>query len=74
MSAPDRAALLRAKDVARVTEERGSVRDEQLLATLGCGWDELRSAIGIAFRWRRIDRCDNYLVPVPSRREGRRAA
>jgi hypothetical protein len=73
MSAPDRADLLRAKNLVRVTQERGVVYEDDLPAILGCSQAELRTAIGIAFRWRRIDRCGSWLVAVSSR-DGRRAA
>jgi hypothetical protein len=63
-----------AKDVVRITGERGAVHDDELLAELGCDRAELRAAIGIAMHWHRIDRCGDFLVAVPPRREGRRAA
>ena len=73
MSAPDRADLLRAKEVVRVAKERGVIHEDDLVAVLQCDRAELRAAIGIAYHWRQIDRCGEYLV-VPARREGRPAA
>jgi hypothetical protein len=58
----------------QAVKEKGPLRDTELLAILGCDPAELRTAIGIAFRWRQVDRCGDYLVPVPRRREGRRSA
>jgi len=55
-------------------KENGALRDSDLLTILGCDPVELRAAIGIAFWWRQLDRCGQYLVPIPRRREGRRAA
>jgi hypothetical protein len=63
-----------AKDVVRVIGELDAVRDAELAAILACGRDELRAAIGIAYRWRRVDRCGDFLVAVPPAGEGRRAA
>ena len=68
---PERLHL--AKQVVRGVREHSPVRDHQLAAIVGCDLTELRSAIGIAIRWRRVDRCGDWLVAVPSR-EGRRAA
>jgi hypothetical protein len=70
---PTPACLHLAKQAVRGVRENGPVRDDELAAILGCSVDELRAAIGIAMQWRRVDRCDGYLVPAP-RREGRRAA
>jgi hypothetical protein len=57
---------------ARVIKENGPLRDTDLLALLGCDPDELRAAIGIMIRWRKVDRCGDFLVAAPSR-EGRPA-
>ena len=73
MSAPDRADLLRAKDLVRFTRERGVIHEDDLAALLGCERAKLRMAIGIALRWRHIDRCGSWLVASPSREGGRAA-
>lgn len=73
MNAPDRAALLRAKNLVRITRERGVVHEDDQPAILRCSRAEVKVAIGIAFRWRRIDRCGSWLVAAPSR-DGRSAA
>lgn len=62
-----------AKRLVRVVEERGPVHEDDLSAILRCDWGELRAAIAIAFHWRRVDRCGDSLVAVPSR-EGRPTA
>jgi hypothetical protein len=75
MSGPVTPARLHlAKQAVRGVRENGPVRDDELAAILGCDLAELRTAIGIAIRWRRIDRCDGWLVPTPARREERPAA
>ena len=66
--------LHRAMQVVRSVRELGPVREEELAALLGCDVAEVRAAIGIAMHWHRIDRCAGYLVAVPSRAGGRRAA
>lgn len=66
--------LHRAKQVVRGVREHGPVREEELAALLGCDVAEVRAAIGIAIRWRRVDRCGDHLVAVPPRHEGRPAA
>jgi hypothetical protein len=71
---PGAAGLHLAKRQGQVVEERGPVHEDDLLAILRCDWIDLRAAIGIAFHWRRIDRCGSWLVPTASRGEGRRAA
>jgi hypothetical protein len=71
---PTPSALRRAKDAVQVVHECGAVSEAELAAALDCGFDELRAAIGIAIRWRRIDRCAGYLVAVTSAGERRRAA
>jgi hypothetical protein len=58
----------------QVIKERGALRDSDLLAILACQPEELRAAIPIMIRWRKVDRCGEYLVAVPRRREGRRSA
>lgn len=70
---PTPACLHLAKQATRGVRENGPVRDDELAAILGCSVDELRAAIGIAMQWRRVDRCGDWLVALPSR-EGRRAA
>ena len=73
MSAPDRAALVRAKDLVRVVKERGPVHEDDLAAIADCSRGDLRTAIGIALQWRHIDRCGSWLVASPSREERRSA-
>ena len=68
------ARLRLAARAAQVIKENGSLRDAELLAILGCEPAELNAAIPIAIRWRRVDRCGDYLVAVPPQHEGRRAA
>jgi hypothetical protein len=71
MSAPVTPERLRlAGRAARAIRENGPLRDTDLVALLGCEPDELRAAIGIAIRWRKADRCGDYLVP-PASSEGR---
>jgi hypothetical protein len=55
---------------ARVIKDNGALRDAELLAILACEPAELRAAIPIMVRWRKADRCGNYLVAIPRRREG----
>ncbi len=75
MSAPAaRGCLWLAGRTVQAVKEKGALRDADLLTILGCDPVELRAAIGIAFRWRQVDRCGQYLVPVPRRRKGRRSA
>jgi len=57
----------------QAVKEKGALLDADLLTILQCDPVELRAAIGIAFRWRQVDRCGEYLVPVPRRRERRRS-
>ena len=71
---PGPADLHRAKELVRVVRERGTLRDDEAADILGCSMEELRAAIGIAMRWRRLDQCSSWLVPTSSRREGRPAA
>ena len=59
---------------AQVIKENGALRDAELLAILACEPAELRAAIPIVIRWRKADRCGDYLVAVPRRRQGRRSA
>ncbi len=59
---------------AQVIKENGALRDAELLAILACDPAELRAAIPIVIRWRKADRCGDYLVAVPSRSKGRSAA
>ena len=58
----------------QVIKEHGALRDAKLLAILACQPEELKAAIPIMIRWRKADRCGDYLVAVPPRREGRPAA
>jgi hypothetical protein len=75
MSAPVIPERLRlAKRAARAVQEKGQLRDTDLIAILGCAPDELRAVVGIMLRWRKVDRCGDYLVAVPSADEGRRSA
>jgi hypothetical protein len=68
-------ALLRlAGRAAQIIKENGALRDAELLAILACEPAELSAAIPIVIRWRKADRCGEYLVPVPRRRERRRSA
>jgi len=57
----------------QAVKEKGALLDADLLTILQCDPVELRAAIGIAFRWRQVDRCGEYLVPVPRRRERQRS-
>jgi hypothetical protein len=59
---------------AQVIKKHGALRDAELLAILDCEPDELRVVIPIVIRWRKADRCGDYLVAVPPRRQGRSAA
>jgi hypothetical protein len=71
---PARGSLWLAGRTVQAVKEKGPLRDAELLTILRCDPVELRAAIGIALRWRQVDRCGQWLVPVPRRREGRRAA
>jgi len=71
---PASGCLWLAGRAVRAIKDKGAVRDSDLIAILDCDPVELRAAIGIAFRWRQVDRCGQYLVPAPRRREGRRSA
>lgn len=58
----------------QVVKEHGALRDSELLAILACQPEELKAAIPIMIRWRKVDRRGEYLVTVPRRRQGRRSA
>lgn len=74
MSAPASGRLWLAGRTVQAVKEKGPLRDAELLTILGSNPVELRAAIGVACRWRQLDRCGDYLVPVPRRREARRSA
>ncbi len=75
MSAPAAPGCLwLAGRTVQAVKEKGALSDADLLTILGCDPVELRAASGIAFRWRQVDRCGDYLVAVPPRRKGRPAA
>ena len=59
---------------AQVIRENGALRDSDLLAIMACEPAELRAVIPIVIRWRKADRCGDYLVAVPRQRQGRRSA
>ena len=59
---------------AQVIKENGALRDAELLAILACESAELRAVIPIVIRWRKADRCGDYLVAVAPGRKGRPAA
>jgi hypothetical protein len=48
--------------------------DTEIADQLGASLADVRQAARILYRQRRIDMCVGYLVAVPSRTEGRRAA
>ena len=73
MSALARADLVRAKRLVQVVEEGGPVHEDDLVVLLGCDRAELRAATGIAYHWRRVNRCGDFLVAVPPRERGRAA-
>jgi hypothetical protein len=68
------ARLRLAGRAAQVIKENGVLRDAELLAILACEPEELRTVIPIVIRWRKADRCGDYLVAVPRQRKGRPAA
>ena len=68
------AHLRLAARAAQVIRENGALHDAELLAILACDPVELRAAIPIVTGWRKADRCGDYLVSVPPRSKGRRAA
>ena len=68
------ARLRLAGRAAQVVRDNGALRDADLLAILACEPDELRAVILIVYRWRKVDRCGEYLVVVPRQGEGRRSA
>ena len=55
-------------------QENGALRDTELREILACNAEDLRAAIPVMIRWRKVDRCGAFLVPLPPRRKGRRAA
>lgn len=55
-------------------KEHGGLRDAELLAILACRPEELKAAIPIMIRWRKVDQCGDFLVAVHRQREGRRSA
>lgn len=68
------AQLRLAARAAQVIKEHGSLRDDELLAILGCEPAELNAAIPIVIRWRKADRCGDFLVAVPPAGGARRPA
>ena len=58
----------------RVLQQHGALRDSDLLAVLACEPEELGAAIPVMIRWRKVDRCGDFLVPVARQSEGRRSA
>ena len=75
MSAPAASGCLwLAGRTVHAIKDKGALRDSDLLTILDCKPEELRAAIAVAYRWRQIDRCGQYLVPIPRRRKGRRSA
>ena len=67
---PERLRL--AGRAVRVLQQHGALRDGDLLALLACEPEELRAAIPVMIRWRKADRCGDFLVPVLRQGEGRR--
>lgn len=68
------ARLRLAARAAQVIKEYGSLRDVELLAILGREPAELNAAIPIVIRWRKADRCGDFLVAVSRPGETRRSA
>ena len=68
------ARLRLATRAAQVIKENGSLCDGELLAILGCEPSELNEAIPIVIRWRKADRCGDFLVAVSRPGETRRSA
>ena len=67
--APERLRL--AARAAQLIKRRAPLRDDELLTLLACEPDELQAAIGIVIRWRKADRCGDFLVAVPPLAAGR---
>lgn len=75
MSAQPTLAQLRlAGRAAQVIRKHGSLRDAELAAILACDLSELNAAIPIVIRWRKADRCGEFLVAVSRQGKGRRSA
>ena len=55
-------------------QENGALHDDVLREILACKSEDLRAAIPVMICWRKADRIGTFLVPLPPRRKGRRAA
>jgi hypothetical protein len=60
--------------VVLALQENGALRDTELREILACNAEDLRAAIPVMICWRTVDRCCDFLVAVPPRGKGRRAA
>ena len=67
MSAPLTASVRRALwRIPAILAEDGFTTDAALMAELGLGYRELRTAVAILYARRRVDTCNGYLV-LPAR-------
>ena len=55
-------------------QENGALRDAELREILACNPEDLRAAIPVMIRWRKADRCGDFLVAVSRPGETRRSA
>ena len=69
MSAPLTPGVRRALwRIPAILAENGFAEDTGLCAELGLDFGELRTAVGILYRRRKVDRCGEYIVlPAPPR-------
>ena len=68
MSAPLTLAVRRALvRIPLVLTEDGFATDQDLVGELRIDYADVRTAVGILYRRRRVDRCGGYLVPYPER-------
>ena len=68
MSAPLTLAVRRALfRIPVILSEDGFAIDQDLAAELRIDYADVRTAAGILYRRRRVDRCAGYLVPYPER-------
>ena len=68
---PDWALMRR---ILALLADRDGLADTEIAGQLAVPIADVRQAARILYRQRRIDMCAGYVVAVPSRTEGRRAA
>ena len=60
--------------ILAILGDEDGLADTEIADQLGAPLADVRQAARILYRQRRIDLCAGYVVAVPSRTEGRRAA